>query len=90
MLFRKIIPIYRETHKKVGKDKRFFLHQGFWDPQILLLNGYLASFPGVKRRRREANHLPQSRAKDKNEWTCNSTTPPTSNMAPLCALHCVG
>jgi hypothetical protein len=48
-------------------------------PPSLIPNTYRATFPAVKRPRREVNHSPSSSSK--TEWSCTS-------IPPVC-LHCV-
>jgi hypothetical protein len=52
-----------------------------WGPPNLLSNGYPGNlFPGVKRPRREADHLLPTSAEVKKMWTYTST-PPCGFMA---------
>jgi hypothetical protein len=44
-------------------------------PPSLLFNGYLGSFPGVKRPAIEVNHSPSSSAEGKNGWSYTSAPP---------------
>jgi hypothetical protein len=45
-----------------------------WGPPVLLFNGYLGYFSGVKRPWRDVDHCLPSSAEVKNEWSCTSTS----------------
>ena len=70
-----ILPDERPTNLGLdpGKLQAIFTFQKYpfwiWGPPILVLNGCLGSFPGVKRPRREVNHSSPSSAEMKNVWS---------------------
>jgi len=55
----------------------------------LLFNGYLGSFPGIKRPERETNHSPSSSAEVKNGWIYTSA-PPICLHVPLALMYTPG
>jgi hypothetical protein len=59
-----------------GRGKRFFSSPNRADwlcgPPSILFSGYQGSFLGLKRPGREVNHLPESSAKVKKEWSYTS------------------
>ena len=56
-----------------GKGQARFTFQRYpdcvWEPHILLLNGCLGSFSGVKRPGREVGHLSPTSAELNNVWS---------------------
>jgi hypothetical protein len=70
------------------KEKIFFSplnHYGrLWGPPIFVVNGYRASFPGVRRPGPNVEHLPRSCVEVNNEWSCNSTPSLTPNTYLSC------
>jgi len=47
----------------------------FWIPYSLLVNGYGCSFPGIRRPKHEADHLPPSYVEVRNDCRHDSTPP---------------